>query len=103
MKFLLRLEGRKFLTQVDGTSRRVGFYASRLVEAANAESVDMESVCRAVFDELKDQGIQSIPESVLRPDALYEYEESLDDSKVGGFIFFVDETIFGRLLRKLTR
>lgn len=100
MKFLVVFEGRKFDSDVDGRSHRVGFYASRHVEAASVEAIRIKDSIDALLEELRRESIHASADSVVNIADVSEYEPS-SGGKVGGFTFFPDETLLRKMLNRL--
>lgn len=93
-RFLIRIDGTNVLLKDEdtGVAKRVGFFATRVVEAAN-ENEAVSKVKQLVSGELT---IHAIPQNPDRPvtmtvDAISQLGKDDDRVIKGGFTFYPDE------------
>ena len=99
MHLWVTFEGRHFESSMDGTRRRVGFYASRRIEALSAEEIDAYAAAEKILAELVSHKTWPTPRSAVRVIRVRRSQKE-DEEHAQGFSFFPEGSFVRRLLAR---
>jgi hypothetical protein len=87
------IEGRNFLMNLEGRTRRFGFYQTVFVESANPDAAELDAIAHVRADAELQRGVQNESDDppMLFLDALYELEDSGPPRSSEGRTYYIEK------------